>query len=798
MKKMLRSAAALLHSGCMMVATALAATTSFSDVPSSHWGYTFVTRAASEGLVSGMGNGKFGVDDQLSNAQFTTMICNLFYKTEVDAYQNTYKPSEWWRSYMAVAYTKGLLNNTVVGTSRATNNSWLTADVNAKISRYDMAQIMVNVSTAQGWQGVTTQEVTSVQAKIADWSKVPAKYQTAVATAYAKGYLSGMDAAGTFAGDQSMTRTHGAVVVCKLMDAKSAASSSNTGTTEAPTFTNTTNLVNGKAPTKSNVLSAVADLKKEFPTGYIWSTSKSYRSPVLGNATGGDAFILMLGDQIFGNLELDTSDLEDVKAGDIIHLSDSRTYVLVEKVSGDEISYVSCNSSGRVTWGNKVDMDDLDNWDTVYTRYDADAEDEDEVVSTDGKLSNGKDITTANVKALIEKFLNDKYEDGDEWDEDDSYKAPAFSTRHVYGNEAFAYYFSDYIFDDLKVYDVEDFDDLRVGDVIYYAAWNEYLGITKIDGDTIYYIGVYQDEVYEDDFDVDDLGSSDFAYTRYPDAEEKELLSNGKAVTAANVKALIADFLDEEYDIGDFWDEDDSYKSTDFTSSRVYADQAFAYYLSDYIFDNLDVHEVNDFDDLRVGDVIYHAGWKEYLVVTSISGDTIEYIGVYDEVIYSDKLDVDDLDSSDSAYSRYPEEIKKDTLSDGKSATSRNVMSLISKFTSDSKYKIGAAWAETEKYKATAFSSRYVYADQAYAYRLSDYIFGSLDVYDVEDFGDLRVGDVLYYDDWDEYLTITKISGDELSVLGVYGEKVYEDELDVDDLDSNDFAYSRYPDKPAG
>ena len=38
----------------------------FSDVPSSHWSYSYVERAAENGWVSGVGNGLYGVDRQVT------------------------------------------------------------------------------------------------------------------------------------------------------------------------------------------------------------------------------------------------------------------------------------------------------------------------------------------------------------------------------------------------------------------------------------------------------------------------------------------------------------------------------------------------------------------------------------------------------------------------------------------------------------------------------------------------------------------------------------------------------------
>ena len=73
-------------------------------------------------------------------------------------------------------------------------------------------------------------------------------------------------------------------------------------------------------------------------------------------------------------------------------------------------------------------------------------------------------------------------------------------------------------------------------------------------------------------------------------------------------------------------------------------------------------------------------------------------------------------------------------------------------------------------------------------------MFGGLRVREVSRLTDLRVGDVLYYHDWDEYLVVSGISGNDLTVLGVsYTGKIYQSTVQLTALDSRDFAYTRYP-----
>ena len=49
----------------------------FKDVPTSHWGNAYVIKAASLGILSGYGNGKFGPDDTVTYEQALTMIVNM-------------------------------------------------------------------------------------------------------------------------------------------------------------------------------------------------------------------------------------------------------------------------------------------------------------------------------------------------------------------------------------------------------------------------------------------------------------------------------------------------------------------------------------------------------------------------------------------------------------------------------------------------------------------------------------------------------------------------------------------------
>lgn len=766
MKKMLRTVAALALGGCLMAGNVMAATTTFSDAPSSYWGYTYITKAAQDGLVSGIGNGKFGVEDKLSNAQFTTMICNLFYKDEVMNYQNTYKPNEWWQSYMAVAYTKGLLSGTTVGELRQSSQTWSAQTVNSSMSRYDMAQVIKNVSDLQGWQSATTLEILSAKMKIADWDQIPTKYQNAVASAYAKGFLSGMET-GNFEGSSAMTRTHGAVVVCKLADAKK--------TGNATVYTNTTKLVNGSTATQANVKSALTMLKIEYPNNGSWDTTKTYTSTVLGSAYGCDAFAYTMSDRVFGNMSASKSKAGDLKPGDVVYLSSKRIYVIVVDVDedDDEFTYAYCDTTGKITWNNTEDISDLGSKDTIYTRY----SDTSSSSSSSGTLSDGSKATEKNALALIEKFYDKVADVGDTWDE--SYKSTAFANKSYSGSRGFAYRLSDYIFDDLEVSDTAgnkvDADDIRVGDVIYLYDDDVYGVVIEVDDDEVTYLYVNSsDKVRKSTFDAGDLNKNDTLYTRYPSSSSSssssssKTLSNGKSATESNVKTLLKKFLDDDdgYSVGSTWNS--SYKSTAFSSGSYSGSRGFAYYLSDYIFNKLEVTKTVgskvDAENIRVGDVIYLDDDEVYGVVTEVDDDDVDYLYVgSSKKVRESSFDASDLGSNDALYSRYPSSSSSSSsssktkyLTNDKKATSSNVYALLSKYEDDDVYGDGETWKMTKSYSTEMFSNS-CKGSKAFAAKLSDEVFGDLDYDSHYDPDDMKVGDVVYLYEDDVYVIVTDI-----------------------------------------
>ena len=624
MKAGFRRTIALALGLCALTIPASAAST-FSDVPSSYWGYSYITEAASNGLVSGIGNGQYGPEQKLSNAQFVTMVCNMFYSDLVKA-QGT--SADWWRPYMNVAQAVGLLNGTTAGSQYAASGSFTAANANGQISRYDMAQIMYNVSTLQRWETPDSMSLVLSQLLIQDFSTIPTSYQMAVAYCYAKGFLSG-DENGNFNGSSTTTRAQAAVVLCSLNKAKTQVT--------APTYSNTNRLANGLAATEENVADLVDDLWAQYPDYDQWNVDTTYTSQRLGTASGSKGFAYMLSDKIFGGMRAaQIDDPQDLRIGDLISLNSGSEYGVVCEADEDTFTYVSCDSSGWISWKNDMYRDDLDKYDTVWTRYL-------ELPEPDDVLANGKEATRANVEAVLDDLRDNRnYGDGKWWDLDDESDSEVLGEYR--GVRGFVYQLSDEIFGNLEDNEVDDIEDMRVGDIIYDDRYEVYGLVVSVNYNKETYTFVSIDLDTEDDdgeakidWDFDsDFAYVDEIYTRYPEDadydwdDDDDVLTNGKDITTTNVRKLLNTVLDDvKYDYENYWDTEEKYNSNVF-GSKNYEDEAFAYYISDEVFGYRDYDYVDYADELRVGDVIYDNDAERYAVVLSIDEDdeTCDYVSI--------------------------------------------------------------------------------------------------------------------------------------------------------------------------
>lgn len=169
----------------------------FTDVPEDHWAFGAICQAQNENIITGMGDGTYLPDDVLTTAQFAAIVTQAFCWHDLDMSLT----DPWYAPYRKAAEDAGLMES--VGTE----------DWNAAMNRYQMAQLLYNITRDKGIAAADT----AALSEPGDLDQLPERYKEAVLSAYRLGLLSGMED-GSFAGDQSLTRAQAAVVYSKLED----------------------------------------------------------------------------------------------------------------------------------------------------------------------------------------------------------------------------------------------------------------------------------------------------------------------------------------------------------------------------------------------------------------------------------------------------------------------------------------------------------------------------------------------------------------------------------------------------
>lgn len=188
-----------------MVGSAFAASPSFTDVPESHWAYSYVERAASSGIVDGVGNNLFKPSSSLTAAQYLAM----FHRTCVNGKPTTTSDDKYWYSpYYNYFVRANLLNGTTI----------VEDNLNGPISRNDMAQIIYNFYKRGSFpEDIDKMFSPSSPDKIKDYSSIPEAYRSAVLWVYGSGVIQG-DEKGNFNGAKAMNRAEAATVMVRLED----------------------------------------------------------------------------------------------------------------------------------------------------------------------------------------------------------------------------------------------------------------------------------------------------------------------------------------------------------------------------------------------------------------------------------------------------------------------------------------------------------------------------------------------------------------------------------------------------
>lgn len=292
MNKQIVSLALSLCLGLGLSVPAGAAGAAFTDVPTSHWAYSYVSRAADNGWIYGIGNNQFAPNNTLSFAEFYTMVVPIFAAEDLAAYQAP-AGSQWWQPYMWVGagslqantiwldmYNAGLLQTKYDVALQSSINQHATQP----ITRTDAISILWRVMGEDS----ATRFIPGVDAArdklVASGAHFNLMEEDTVPVCYAAGLISG-DENGNLNLDGTLTRAEGCVMLCNLVDYMLAhgrmtstgatipfqlpgSSSSTGGTTAAYT------LKNGKPVTEDNVIAMLQEIEQQYPTGTPWTDSK--------------------------------------------------------------------------------------------------------------------------------------------------------------------------------------------------------------------------------------------------------------------------------------------------------------------------------------------------------------------------------------------------------------------------------------------------------------------------------------------------------------------------------------------
>lgn len=190
----------------------------FSDVPPSHWAYSYIQQAVDKGYVDGVGAGRFDPDGPVSNAQFVAMLVKAFMRdTLPQSGSNQAEWNPWWGPYMQAAFDRGLLNGMTLWKNFDSGGAKAVAALaDEPISRFDMAEGILSMMSRLNIDQPTAAAMVLARTSIADYGSIPSTHRVAVDFAYAYGCLTGIDSRGTFAGDSGMTRAQAAVVLIRL------------------------------------------------------------------------------------------------------------------------------------------------------------------------------------------------------------------------------------------------------------------------------------------------------------------------------------------------------------------------------------------------------------------------------------------------------------------------------------------------------------------------------------------------------------------------------------------------------
>lgn len=402
----------LLSLSAPALAAAPAAKPHFTDVPTSHWAYTQIERAYSDGVIAGTaGNaanytGVFSPSGTLTEAQFVTIMTRAFFNDELEAAKKAVgSNAKWYAAAQKVAEDKHLL-------------TFVQGKMDAPITRYDMAAIMTNIMDAKEFSGRPgLAETEATFDKIADFKSIPNSYQISVASVFAMGLIAGTDSKGTFSGASYMNRAQAAVVYGRMKDAFLNAGDGSTTTkpdTTKPTPTPTPSAPGGDGESSVGTTSSqpvTLSYATHKPVDDYWSN----QSEAVKAATDKDAFNAAVNTLIHAE--------EIAKNSSGMRINQNFNYAVyaenekIENISKEEIAVTSTLSS-IYAYGCKFSPKTVNNCE-VFNAYNISEKEVKAVSEATSKFTDGmsdKEKIKICVDLITKKFSYDANGKGFSWD----------------------------------------------------------------------------------------------------------------------------------------------------------------------------------------------------------------------------------------------------------------------------------------------------------------------------------------------------------------------------------------------
>ena len=380
----------------------------FTDVPSSHWAYTQIERAYSDGVIAGTaGNaanytGVFSPSGTLTEAQFVTIMTRAFFNDELEAAKKAVgSNAKWYAAAQKVAEDQHLL-------------TFVQGKMDAPITRYDMAAIMTNIMSAKEFPG--RPDVTKIEEtynKIADFKSIPNSYQVSVASVFAMGLIAGTDSKGTFSGASYMNRAQAAVVYGRMKDA--FLNARDNGTTTKPDTTEPTPTPTPSAPGGDGESSVVGTTSSEQVT-LSYATHKpvddywSKQSETVKNATDKDAFNAAVNTLI--HAEEIAKNSSGMRANPYFNYA-----VYAESSTNNKMDYISTLLTFTSGYGTKFSVKKIDGC-YIYNAYGISKEEISAVSEATSKFTDGmsdKEKIKICVDLITKKFSYDANGKGFSW-----------------------------------------------------------------------------------------------------------------------------------------------------------------------------------------------------------------------------------------------------------------------------------------------------------------------------------------------------------------------------------------------